>query len=699
MNSLKVKLLGLITMIIVLIVSISAYVNFELQKQLITQMAERDVAALTDSIKKSIATNMLSSHKNSVNDILLKMKERDSVTNIRIFNDDGVVVRSANINEIGQKMGADERAALASSTLSSLHKVAGGPFSFHSLSYIANAPSCHRCHPAKNKNIGMLEIDLSLGYLMPTLESVKHITMVSTFSIIFLIVITITLFLIFYVDAPINQLISLMRKVENGEFVEKSITSSREMHLLSESFNRMMIKLKQLLETTIRHERELVVTQQKLSHHNEIHQMNDRLEEQLKEIENLNISLEERIEEIEEANYKIADLAGELEDKNTTLEKAVIRLSTLHKLGMAINSTMELDKLFQLLVKSTMEAVNAHIGYILLHDRQQECLTVTTLLGHTNLSGVTAIPMKPSSVSTWVIKNRKPLLIQDINQCPEFDRFSALGYERKTLICVPLTVRNDLIGTITVVNKVDNSVYTPEELELLTTIAAQAGIALKNAKLYEEQQKNYLNTIQALVTAIEASDSYTSGHSERVTRYSIELGKLMDLPQERLKVLEQAAMLHDIGKIGIDLTLLHKEDTLSPKEVRVLQQHPLIGMKILEPIDFLRDTRICIGQHHERYDGQGYPNRVPGEQLFLESKILAIADAFDAMTTDRPYRKALSMKIALQELSDNAGTQFDPELIHHFILLCKNGTFADLIDAGSIHSHRFSNHNAACVAP
>jgi len=185
-----------------------------------------------------------------------------------------------------------------------------------------------------------------------------------------------------------------------------------------------------------------------------------------------------------------------------------------------------------------------------------------------------------------------------------------------------------------------------------------------------------MNTIHALVTATEASDSYTRGHSERVTRYSMELARKLNLPQDRLKVIERAAILHDIGKIGIDMTLLHKTDKLTPPDVYDLQQHPVIGMNILEPIEFLQDVRICIGQHHERYDGQGYPYKVPGDRLLLESRILAIADAFDAMTSDRPYRTALPVKKAMQELIDNAGSQFDPELVPHFIGLVKSGIFS-----------------------
>jgi putative nucleotidyltransferase with HDIG domain len=236
-------------------------------------------------------------------------------------------------------------------------------------------------------------------------------------------------------------------------------------------------------------------------------------------------------------------------------------------------------------------------------------------------------------------------------------------------------VKDEIIGTITVVNKLNNTPYSHEELEHLSTISAQASIAIKNALLYDEQQKTYLNTIQALVSAIEANDSYTRGHSERVTRYSLALARELELPQNRLQVIERAAILHDIGKIGIDLSLLHKKERLTSEDMAELQQHPSIGMKILEPIEFLQDVRLCIGQHHERYDGRGYPNHLSAGQLLLESRILAIADSFDAMTSDRPYRKALRVEVAIRELAENAGAQFDPALVPIFIKLLETPNF------------------------
>jgi HD-GYP domain-containing protein (c-di-GMP phosphodiesterase class II) len=513
--------------------------------------------------------------------------------------------------------------------------------------------------------------------LITYINKEKWDTIISSVFMILLIIGAIFGFLTFYVDSPVRSLIAEMNQVEHGNFdVNSSITSSNEMKVLSIHFNLMVEKLKNLVQTTVINERELARAEEKLVHHHDTELMNRQLEIQLRKIETLNASLEDRIEEVEQANYTIADLAAELEQKNSNLENAIERLSTIYKIGLAINSTMNIDRLFNLIVRSTTTTLGAQIGYIILYDKGEQTLHVTNLIGNGRLiTPLKSLTMKETSVSTWVINNRQPLLIADINQTPQFDQFSELGYERKTLICAPLMIKDEIIGTISVVNKNDNSQFCPFELEMLTTIAAQAAISIKNAMLYDELQQTYLNTIQALVTAIEASDSYTKGHSERVTRYSVEIGRRFNLPGDRLQILERAAILHDIGKIGINLSLLHKKGILSAHDVNELQLHPQIGMKILEPIVFLKEVRTCIGQHHERFDGFGYPNHTKSADQLFESRIISVADAFDAMTSDRPYRKAISVDAALSELAENSGTQFDPAIVKVFTAMMEEDTF------------------------
>jgi len=680
MHSLKTKILGLISVIAVVIITTTACINFTLQKQIITSIIEHDALLLTETIKNSIANSMRNGRTDEVSNILSRIKSQESIKSVRIVDSQGKVLNSANPKEILPQAGSTpsplphmDRDFHLTNNMTSGEFVAQAS--------IFNGPSCYGCHDSAKSVLGILQVELSLNYLVKHFDTLRTNLATTSIIMILLVILACSAFIIAYVDRPVNQLMHALQQLQLGNFDCKTyITSSREMALLSEQFNQATDKLHESITTSIAQERQLAKAQEKLSHHHEIQQMNVRLAEQLHEIENLNVSLEERIEEIEEANYKIADLAGELEDKNTTLESTVAKLSTLYKVGLGINATMEPDQLYDLIVKSTTESLNAQIGYLALYNAADSSLSIKNLRGHSIAQPCEPMSLAHFSVSRWVITNCKPLLITDISQHPQFPRFSALGFERKTMICAPLAVNDEIIGTLVVINRSEDSSFSNEDLELLTTIASQASIAIKNARLYDELQQTYLNTIQALISAVEASDSYTRGHSERVTRYCLSLARKLDLPASRIKILERAAVLHDVGKIGIDLTLLHKEGRLTPRDIDDLQQHPIIGMKILEPIEFLHDVKLCIGQHHERYDGKGYPNNIPGDQLLLESRILAIADSFDAMISDRPYRKALPVATAITELQAHAGTQFDPVLVPHFVAMIANGDFALIPD-------------------
>lgn len=667
----------MVALIVIAVISFVSWYHYRDQKEVIENIIKDSSVVLIKSIVANIQSSMKAGHTSAINAILSDAKVHDNIKELRIISNAGRIIHSTAKAEVGKSIPKDELERILVSKQNYFY-FTNKENNLDSYTRIQNSSECHGCHDARKPLIAIIETEISLDVLKRHMLLEKRHAITSSVLMIVLIIGALFAFLTFYVDRPVRSLIADMRQIERGNFkTGSSIQSSNEMNALSLHFNLMTTKLQELMQSTVVKERELARAEEKLSHHNDTELMNRRLEDHLREIENLNISLEERVEEAEAASFTIANLATELEQKNSNLEHAIDRLSTIYKIGLALNSTMDIDRLLNRIVRSTTSTLNAQIGYIVLYDKELQTLNITNLIENGQLIPTEkAIEMKDTSVSTWVIRNRQPLLIADIDQTPQFARFSELGYERKTLICAPLMIMDEIIGTISVVNKTDNSQFYSFELEMLTTIAAQAAIAIKNATMYDDQQQTYLNTIQALVTAIEASDSHTRGHSERVTRYSVEIGRRCNLASDRLQILERAAILHDIGKIGIDLSLLHKEGKLSSYDVNELQLHPVIGMKILEPIEFLRDVRTCIGQHHERYDGMGYPNRIKHIDQLLESRIICVADAFDAMTSDRPYRKALTWDVAITELSANSGTQFDPAVVEIFTAIIEENIFS-----------------------
>ncbi len=216
------------------------------------------------------------------------------------------------------------------------------------------------------------------------------------------------------------------------------------------------------------------------------------------------------------------------------------------------------------------------------------------------------------------------------------------------------------------------------------SIFAPLALARYVYKLYMELRDAYFDSIAALASALDASDPYTRGHSDRVTEYAKKVARAMGLSEREIESIEFAGRLHDIGKIGIDRSILRKRSRLNDREYREMQKHPNMGAEIAGKLKFLKKAEGYVSHHHERYDGLGYPDGIKGEEIPVGARILGVVDAFDAMTSDRPYRPALPIEVAIQELHKGLGKQFDPEIVKVFIELINNGEV-------SVEEHKVNN--------
>jgi HD-GYP domain-containing protein (c-di-GMP phosphodiesterase class II) len=210
-------------------------------------------------------------------------------------------------------------------------------------------------------------------------------------------------------------------------------------------------------------------------------------------------------------------------------------------------------------------------------------------------------------------------------------------------------------------------------LALLVGLAHQTKVAIESAEHVESLERTFVSTVEALANALEASDEYTSSHARWITDVALQVGRDMELDRETLKRLELGALFHDIGKIGIPSEVLRRPGPLSDADFELIKEHPVLGEKILAPIERLADVRPIVRACHERWDGQGYPDGKSAEQIPLESRIVFVCDAFHAMTTDRAYRKRLSQGEAVRRLREGAGTQFDPRVVEVFARLYETG--------------------------
>ena len=238
------------------------------------------------------------------------------------------------------------------------------------------------------------------------------------------------------------------------------------------------------------------------------------------------------------------------------------------------------------------------------------------------------------------------------------------------LAVAPFWTEGTLDGFISVRDPLDGGGHSSEELlRLLGGISHQASVALQRARSFENLEDTFVSTVEALANALEANDEYTSTHARWISDLSLRVGRELGLDEGALKQLELGALLHDIGKIGVPSAILLKPGRLSAAERAIIEMHPVLGERIIAPIDRLQEVRVVVRHCHERWDGRGYPDGLAGENIPLESRIIFVCDAFHAMTTDRPYRKRLGVDEACRRLREGAGTQFDPAVVDVFLSL------------------------------
>jgi len=229
-----------------------------------------------------------------------------------------------------------------------------------------------------------------------------------------------------------------------------------------------------------------------------------------------------------------------------------------------------------------------------------------------------------------------------------------------SVLCVLLRTPRRRLGVLHLDRGPAQNAFTREDLALADALAANVSAGIESAQLFEKQRKLFLSTITILAQALELRDDYTGGHTARVTRYAELLAKKMNLAHEEIQWIRLGTPLHDVGKIGIDDAILRKPGGLTPAEFEIMKSHTLKGAAILSTIPDLAPIIPIVRSHHERWDGRGYPDGLTGEEIPLLARIVAVADTFDAMTSERPYRKAMAPEVALAEVKKQSGKQFDP---------------------------------------
>jgi putative nucleotidyltransferase with HDIG domain len=357
------------------------------------------------------------------------------------------------------------------------------------------------------------------------------------------------------------------------------------------------------------------------------------------------------------------------------IEEKAERLALLSQLGQILNSTLDHKEIRRRAMEAATRLMKAEVGSLLLVDEEKRQLNFEVALGDRE-EDIKMIPLNfGEGIAGWVAQQGKPLIVNSPGKDPRFFRGVDERTEFKTrnIICVPVKVKEKVIGVLEAINKKGRGKFDKGDLSLLTSLADQVAIALDNSRLYQELEEMFFQTADSLADAIEKRDPYTGGHTQRVTAYSMAIGKYLELKPLERKWLKIASVLHDIGKIGIEDQILKKPERLSPEEFDMIKRHSDMGAKIVEHIRLLKEIIPGVRYHHEQLDGKGYPDGLKGENIPALAKIVAVADTYDAMTTDRPYRKAMDQEEAIKELKRCSGTQLDQDVVMAFIQAYKQG--------------------------
>ena len=341
-------------------------------------------------------------------------------------------------------------------------------------------------------------------------------------------------------------------------------------------------------------------------------------------------------------------------------------LETVYEIGNAINSIQAIDQLLDRIAEKLMDAfARAERVCILLQD-EKGSFEPKFVKNRAPGSG-SSLYISRSIVN----RSAKEQVCIAANDAAHDARFSAvesiIAMNLRSFMCAPLATKGVVLGMIYLDSQKKSNCFDENDVALLSALANQSATAIENSRLYEDLQKAYHETVVALMNTVEAKDEYTRGHSRRTSRYSLGIAQEMKLQVKACKEIKTAAELHDIGKIGVQDPIIGKDSGLSTMEFQNIQSHVLTGENILKPVEYLRFALPIIRHHHEHYDGSGYPDGLKGDEIPLGARIVCVADAFDAMTTQRPYNEPLSTKKALKELEAQRGKHFDPDVVDALI--------------------------------
>ncbi|MBI2894385.1 MAG: response regulator [Deltaproteobacteria bacterium] len=347
--------------------------------------------------------------------------------------------------------------------------------------------------------------------------------------------------------------------------------------------------------------------------------------------------------------------------ENVRLREAI----SLYKVSEAIAQSLSLDEVFDTVLDTAMVESAADVVTVLVDDREGSYVERSRRVRGDLAAGRIGVGSLDVPAILSHFQDDRPLRFHG----PKADRFVRTSEDEslraRSIVSIPMRIQGRTIGFLNAISYTEGRKFDEGQRKVLSILANRASASIENARLYEDLKATFQQTIHGLARALDKMDRYTAGHSDRVTHLAAIVAKKLVLPHPEIEVVRQSGLMHDIGKIGVHANL-NKPGKLSQEEYEIFKLHPVYGREILDPIKFLHPLIPGVHMHHERWDGRGYPLGRKGTDIPLSARILAVADTYDAMTSDRAYRRALPHEVAMTELERCAGSQFDPECVAAF---------------------------------
>jgi len=350
------------------------------------------------------------------------------------------------------------------------------------------------------------------------------------------------------------------------------------------------------------------------------------------------------------------------------------QLTALMGIGSVINSSLGKERVLEEVMDSLIALMRAERGFLMLRHPNGELKPVIARgVAHINL--VREAFAFSHTIVRKVAESGAPVLTTNAQQDPRFeDQVSVAAYQLRSIMCAPLKIKDDLIGVLYVDNRARTGLFQDSDLELISAFANQAAVAIDNADLFDDLQRSnrdleraYQATLEGWVKALDLRDKETEGHTQRVTILTERLARSMGVDGDALIHITRGALLHDIGKMGIPDSILLKPGELTDEERTVIKQHPIYAYEMLKPIEFLRPAIDIPYCHHEKWDGSGYPRGLKGMEIPFAARIFPVIDVWDALVSNRPYRKALPHEEVRQRIQADSGKHFDPHVVRAFL--------------------------------